>query len=504
MTKADQLHELIHSLSKNEKGYFKKYCNLYSVQKNPKYLKLFEAIDKEEVYSDKVILQKLEGIIEEKKLWVQKNYLYWLILKVLEQYYANKNPDIEICSFINQAKVLYNKGLFTHSKKVLKKAKQLAETHEFLYFSGEILQFEQKLFDTSAKSKTNYQENKFYFDKELFNLERIKNLIHCRDLERKVIDQHWLKGLNVEEKVTFNRLLEELKIEADVTASTTTAKLHFNQASMLHHYTNGANMEAAFEFAEANFNLIQEFPIIGKRDEYKYIRILYSYLGLCIPLKKEQAFLKGLKTLESFKSKELQTQADVFDLKYNLAFNYVITFHRFEEGKKYISKYQKELPLFMEHLTGRSQIVLHHLVAYIHHINEDYQSAIYAINEIYLLKEEDTRVDIQSVARIQDILIHFDLGNWDLIISKVRNCLRFLKKNNHLYPLNELLLKNINSVAKKPKTGYQHAFEKLKEKINTLPINDPAERKLLDHFDFMSWIKGKVEGTSFKKAFIEK
>ena len=74
MTKNDQLHELVTSLSKNEKGYFKKYCKMYSSQQDQKYLKLFEAVDGVEDYSDKLIKQKLKGEIEERKLPVLKNY----------------------------------------------------------------------------------------------------------------------------------------------------------------------------------------------------------------------------------------------------------------------------------------------------------------------------------------------------------------------------------------------------------------------------------------------
>ena len=74
MKRTDQLHELIQSLSKNEKGYFKKYCSIYSTQKDQKYLRLFDLIDREKDYEDSTIIRKFKGELDENKLysWLNK------------------------------------------------------------------------------------------------------------------------------------------------------------------------------------------------------------------------------------------------------------------------------------------------------------------------------------------------------------------------------------------------------------------------------------------------
>ncbi len=501
MNKSDQLQELVLSLSKNEKGYFKKYCRMYSSQQDQKYLKLFELVDNDKGYSDKVILKKLNGEVDNKRLAVLKNYLYKLILKVLEHFYSNKYPDLEISNLINQAKVLYYKGLIPHALKVLKKARQQAEQHEFLYLNGEIIQFEQKLLNTSAKSKTKYQENKASFDTEMQNLDRIKNVIKCRDLERKIVDQHWLQGLNVGGKANFGQVLSELNVTEETPSSSVTAKLHYNNAYLLHQYINGGDIEKAFSHAEDNYNLIRDYPKVSKQDERKYIRILYGYLAFCLQLKKKEAFMEGVATFNAFKSKDIQTQADVFDLKYNLLFNYVLIFAEFEEGTTYIKNIEKELPTYLSYLSVRSQIVLYHLVAYIHHLNGNYAPALQAVNEIFSLKDDATRIDIQAVARIQDVLLHFDLENWKVVISKVRNCIRFLRKNNHYYSLNALLLKTLNLAAQKSNTSHQVMFKKLASSLKELTIEDPAEQKFLKHFDFVSWVNSKMGAIAFRETY---
>ena len=130
MIKQDQLHELIHSMSTSEKGYFKKYCKMYSSQKDQKYLKLYEVMGKEKDYNEQVFLKKLKGEVNARVLPALKNYLYHLILRVLEHFYSNKYADLEISNAINQVRVLYYKGLYDQARRLLKKIKKQAAQYE--------------------------------------------------------------------------------------------------------------------------------------------------------------------------------------------------------------------------------------------------------------------------------------------------------------------------------------------------------------------------------------
>ena len=81
---ANHLHQLIKSLSAPEKGYIKKHAMLHVIGGQNKYIKIFDAIDKQKVYDEKEIIRKFKGEPTLNNFAVAKNYLFKFILKSLE------------------------------------------------------------------------------------------------------------------------------------------------------------------------------------------------------------------------------------------------------------------------------------------------------------------------------------------------------------------------------------------------------------------------------------
>ena len=88
MKLSDDLFELIKSLTKSEKRYFKIVTNKKD-NESPKnnYLRLFDEIEKQKVYDEKKIIEKFAGSSFVKHLPSEKNYLYTCFLKSLNLYH---------------------------------------------------------------------------------------------------------------------------------------------------------------------------------------------------------------------------------------------------------------------------------------------------------------------------------------------------------------------------------------------------------------------------------
>src|ERR1051326_6571998 len=96
MTPSHHLFELIKSLNKGEKGYFKKYSQLHTVGDKNNYLILFDAIEKQKKYDEEKILKALSKHSFIRHFSDLKNYLYTLILDSLESYYKNLDVNIKV------------------------------------------------------------------------------------------------------------------------------------------------------------------------------------------------------------------------------------------------------------------------------------------------------------------------------------------------------------------------------------------------------------------------
>ena len=117
MTGSDELFKLIHTLSKNEKRFFKLYCSLRPGEKT--YLLLFDVIEKQESYNE----IKAKKIIKDNFPAV-KNYLLNLIVKTLSIYHDNFSDDIEIRNLLNSVELLYYKGLYKQASRFLERTKK--------------------------------------------------------------------------------------------------------------------------------------------------------------------------------------------------------------------------------------------------------------------------------------------------------------------------------------------------------------------------------------------
>ena len=110
MKYSEDLHELIHSMSKNEKRYF--ILNSSLQKGNKIYLQLFKAVEKQKIYDEKHIKDKYINEKFIKNYAINKNYLYSLLMKSLVHYNSPKSVDGQIHSLISECSIFFRKALY--------------------------------------------------------------------------------------------------------------------------------------------------------------------------------------------------------------------------------------------------------------------------------------------------------------------------------------------------------------------------------------------------------
>ena len=127
----DALFQLVKSLEKSEKRNFKLYVGRNTGSEALKVVQLFDALDKLELYDEELLLKKTPSI-KKQQLSNSKAHLYRQILASLRLIKHEDNIDIQLHEQMDYARILYNKGLYLQSLKVLDKMKEMArENHQF-------------------------------------------------------------------------------------------------------------------------------------------------------------------------------------------------------------------------------------------------------------------------------------------------------------------------------------------------------------------------------------
>ena len=137
----DQLISLISSLTKAEKRNFKLYVNRLQSKSDVKFVQLFDIVDKMKVWDDSIVFKKTPSI-KKSQLANLKRHLYKQILISLRLIHIQKNVDIQIREQIDFARILYGKGLYIQSLKLLDRIQQIAEDNHQDILQLEILEFQ--------------------------------------------------------------------------------------------------------------------------------------------------------------------------------------------------------------------------------------------------------------------------------------------------------------------------------------------------------------------------
>ena len=125
----DPLFQLIKSLTKAEKRYFKLHATTQKATEDVKFIKLFDLIDKQKEYNESKILDK-EQTIKNQQLSNLKAHLYKQILKSLRSFNSDEDIDLQTRELLDHSTILYNKCLYGQCVKMLERAKHTAEKYD--------------------------------------------------------------------------------------------------------------------------------------------------------------------------------------------------------------------------------------------------------------------------------------------------------------------------------------------------------------------------------------
>jgi hypothetical protein len=141
--RSDYLFQLIKSMRKSEKRYFK-IKNNSQQSEDTKYLQLFDAIDKLTNFDENNLIETNSWIIP-KQFSNLKAHLYKKILQSLKEYSAAVHEEINIRENIDYIQILFDRSLYQQSMQLLQKVKKSLRKSDNLELYLEVLKWEKNL-----------------------------------------------------------------------------------------------------------------------------------------------------------------------------------------------------------------------------------------------------------------------------------------------------------------------------------------------------------------------
>jgi tetratricopeptide (TPR) repeat protein len=307
------------------------------------------------------------------------------------------------------------------------------------------------------------------------------------DAERKVVegiaDYHLIKGKN--------------------TAIST-------RASSMCYYIKGLcaatnrNYEDSFQFFNKTREILDKNPSIKADSGQRYVMTLSHLLRCYIESKdfeKAKSLIEDLRGLEGkkeFNSTDIMVR--IFTNSYNLELVLLHSMGEFQKSVDLIPKIESLQTKYGDKVSKEQEILLTYNKAYSCFGIGDFKKALSYINIVLNDNEQNLRQDIYSFSRLFNLVLHFEMKNYDFLEYLIKSTNRYLSKQDRNYELENVCIKQIKKLSKTIQSSDRVIIlEKMKDDLDEL-LKDQNEKVILEYFNITAWITSKIYKISFSEA----
>ena len=491
---SDTLFQLIHTLEKAEKRNFKLYIKRSSSKEDLKIIELFDALDKLNEYDETLLFKKLTSI-EKPQLANTKVHLYKQLLASLRLLKSTDSIDMQLNEQLDYARILYNKGLYMQSLKILEKLKEVAKEHYKYNFLTQVISWEKKI-ETLHITRSMQDKGLMLAQEAVEVNNRVDMVARMSNLALQLYSFYIENGHarnEKDEKVVKKFFYENLPDNAhDQTGFY--ERLYLYQSYCWYAFIR-QDFLMYYRYAQKWADIFEEQPLMKKVETGYYIKGMHNLLNAHFDLRNLQGFEIVLNHFKEFSKTPLANRHDnhrvqTFVYIHSSMLNQHFMQGTFSEGLKMVPELEEKLHEHALYLDQHRILVFNYKIATLYFGSGNYGIAIDYLQKI-INENVDLRYDLQCYARLMHLMAHYELGNFEIIDSLVKSVYRFMAKMENLTMVEEEMFKFLRNSFAMPRSKVRTELEAFLKKIKKWETNRFQTRSFA-YLDIISWVESKV------------
>lgn len=495
------LFELIHSLTKSEKRSFKLFAKRTGDLQSAKFVKLFDIMERLPEYNEDVIRKKMGGVTKT-QFANQKVHLYAQVLASLRQSYLNHDIDIQLREQLDYIRLLYKKGLYGQSLRLLNKAKNVTGQYRKDLFQLSLLDYEkqirsQQVFDLAEEQVDQMDQETIESLQRFGNVQRFFSIaikLKARFVERGMarneaemehIKTLFYKELNEqpEEGLAFNELF------------------YLYRAWYWYSYLT-YDFESCIHYSEKWVQLFESTELDGKR-RAAFLKGLNRLLQSAFRVNDRKIFDQYYQRLVQFdqvRGPALASNTQLLLVKYRAIqlFNHLFLHARFEDSLEEVNRTLEQVEDGKFFMDRHTLLIVYYKAAIYFFARNDLERALSLIN-LVISDQDNLRSDLKGFARIVRLIIFYEKADEDLMERKIKTTYSYLKQQQNLGEFQSAILDFLDKLGSIYPQDIKKGFVALKQKLESLQSNKFKNKPLL-YFDIISYLDAKIEGISFSEV----
>ncbi|MBK8554715.1 MAG: hypothetical protein IPL65_02570 [Lewinellaceae bacterium] len=425
-----------------------------------------------------------------------KAYLYDLLLKVLQQFDEQQSIEYRLNHFLQSIAVLFKRGHYQDCHELLLKANRLASKYESFTHLLDLIRWEKQLAYTRMDADFFYRE----LDRLVYEEKQALRLMDNVAAYRRAFFTIYAsvkKDAQLRDEVLLHRLNDLLAdpiFDNPDQALSHKARVFYYRTLNLYYYTV-QNQEAFYESGQQLIALLESQPHFLQESLSDYIAGLSNFILSCGLQGKYDEVRSSLQKLHQLKPITADDRQKIHRQYYSNYFMLCIDTGDFAGARTLMESYLEKSKALESQ--PQESVSFYFSFCYICFGCGEFSSALDYLNQWLSQPRTVEREDLQSLARIMALIIHFELGNTVLLDSLLRSATRFMQKKNRLFDLERRFMQLMSELMKA--TGSREeiaALSKTREDLRPL-AKMPATQALLQTFDLDAWLQSRIMGSSF-------
>lgn len=491
----DNLFALVKSLNKSEKRQFKLYVGRLGVNSDSKFLNLFTVLDKSKNYDEVFILKSTQ--IKKQQLANVKAHLYKQILISLKLNPSHQNIRLQIREQLDFASILYHKGLYKQSLKILDKAKDVAIVNEEKNLAFEIVELE-KIIEAQyiTRSISTRADELTIQAKELSELNVITSKLSNLSLQLYgiILKTGYVKNEQESNEVTqyfYDRLPDFEISKVGFREKLWFYKAHLWYSFLMQDFLN------CYKYASKWVDLFSQYPDMVHLNPVFFLKGSNYLLESIFYVNNKPKFIE---TLSKFKAQIEDSNFPKDENVQSLTFLY-LNFHdinkhfidgSFQDGLALIPKIESDLIQFENRIDEHHTMVFYYKFASLHFGVGNNKECIRYLDKIISNKSLSMREDLLCFSRVLNLVAHYEAGLDYHLETLLRSTYKFLIKMNDLHEVQKEMIKFIKGLQDIYPQDLKNAFRSLRDTLKTYEEH-PYERRAFLYLDIISWLESKIE-----------
>lgn len=489
-------------MTKGDKRNFKLYAKRIQGDDSLMFIKLFDAMEKMSELDDKKALQKLQGL-NKTQYSNLKRHLYSQILVSLRMISIKRDKAIEIREQIDFASILYAKGLFLQSLKLLQRARKIAEKEELDLLTLEIIEM-QKVIESRHITNSGPLVNDLLTSSAYQTIQRVDNSIALSNM-RGNLHAYYIRNSHIKTAQEETEIRQYFRNQLPAIKESMLSypeNVYLYQCYVWYHYIL-LDFKSCYENAVKWTSIFERDSELKQQDPVLYMRGYHYMLTAAFNARNTDAIERHLADLETFRKSnysKFDENAKLFSFLYVHWARYNVHFLKgtFDKGLDHIPRTLQRIKRYTHRIAPHRRMVLYYKIAWMYMGAGHPGETVSYLSKILSEDDDAFREDIQAYSRLLLLMAHYDLDNLDLLPYLTRSTMTFFKnKTTSQNRLQRAMLKFFTDIQKVGISDRRELLLAFQKELQVI-YQDPYELRAFLYLDVLAWVDAKINKQPIK------